>query len=100
MTRPGSPCYRIHDRYVESIVHPSWTLTRLPSSTQLNFVDSSGLIFFFKIQKHLVNSGKRCVLCAMTDNVNRLFRLTKLNQLFRITPDLVSAQQMLEEPTT
>jgi N-acetylglucosaminyldiphosphoundecaprenol N-acetyl-beta-D-mannosaminyltransferase len=66
--------------------------------SQLNFVDSSGLIFFFKIQKLLVNSGKRCVLCALTDNVKQLFRLTKLNLLFRIAPDLASAQQMLEEP--
>jgi N-acetylglucosaminyldiphosphoundecaprenol N-acetyl-beta-D-mannosaminyltransferase len=65
--------------------------------SQLNFVDSSGLIFFFKIQKLLVNSGKRCVLCALTDNVKQLFRLTKLNLLFRIAPDLASAQQMLEE---
>jgi N-acetylglucosaminyldiphosphoundecaprenol N-acetyl-beta-D-mannosaminyltransferase len=66
--------------------------------SQLNFVDSSGLIFFFRIQKLLANYGKRCMLCALTQNVKQLFRLTKLNLLFRIAPDLASAQQMLEEP--
>jgi N-acetylglucosaminyldiphosphoundecaprenol N-acetyl-beta-D-mannosaminyltransferase len=65
---------------------------------RLNFVDSSGLIFFFKIQKRLVNTGNQCVLCALTDNVKQLFRLTKLDQLFRIAPDLATAQQMLKEP--
>lgn len=63
----------------------------------LNSVDSSGLNFFFKIQKLLVDSGKQCVLCALSDNVKQQFRLTKLDQLFRIAPDLVSAEQMLED---
>ena len=66
---------------------------------QLDFVDSSGLIFFFKIQKHLINSGKQCVLCALNDNVYRLFRLTKLNHLFNVAPDLAAAEQMLDKPT-
>ncbi len=64
---------------------------------QLNFVDSSGLALFFKIQRHLSSSGKECVLCSMNDTVDRLFRLTRINNLFRIAPDFVSAQRMLEK---
>jgi len=66
---------------------------------RLDFVDSSGLIFFFKIQKYLINSGKRCVLCSLNDNVNRLFHLTKLNHLFLIAPDLAAAKRLLESNT-
>ncbi len=55
------------------------------------------LIFFFRIQKHLVNSGKQCVLCFVRDNVNQLFRLTKLNRLFRLAPDMSAARQIIEE---
>jgi N-acetylglucosaminyldiphosphoundecaprenol N-acetyl-beta-D-mannosaminyltransferase len=65
---------------------------------RLTFVDSSGLIFFFKIQKHLAGLGKSCVLCALTDNVKQLFRLTKLDRLFRITSDIPSAEELLEKP--
>lgn len=63
----------------------------------LNFVDSAGLTFFFRIRKHLVNSGKQCVLCSLNHNVRQLFRLTKLDQLFRIVPDLAAAQRIVEE---
>ena len=66
---------------------------------QLDFVDSAGLIFFFKIQRRLVNSGQRCVLCGLNENVRRLFQLTKLTDLFRIAPDLATARQILEEQT-
>ena len=67
--------------------------------SRLDFVDSSGLLFFFKIQKHQVSSGKRCVLCEPNENVNQLLRLTKLDQMFRIAPDLAAAQKILEEPS-
>ena len=67
--------------------------------SQLDFVDSTGLLFFFRIQKHLAVSGKQCVLCALNDSVHRLFRLTKLHHLFRIAPDLATAEQMLKNST-
>jgi len=33
------------------------------------------------------------------ENVIQLFRLTKLNHLFHIAPDLAAAEQMLKKPT-
>jgi len=65
--------------------------------SQLDFVDSAGLLFFFKIQKHLLITGKKCALCALNENVQRLFRLTKLDNLFHIAPDLAAGEQMLKE---
>ncbi len=67
--------------------------------SHLDFIDSAGLPFFFKIQKHLVNSENRCILCALKENVDQLFRLTKLNHLFHIAPDLLAAEQMLKKTT-
>jgi N-acetylglucosaminyldiphosphoundecaprenol N-acetyl-beta-D-mannosaminyltransferase len=63
---------------------------------QLDFVDSSGLMLLIKIQKMLVTSGKKCVLCALKVNVEQLFRITSLDRLFHIAPDLDSAQQLIE----
>ena len=62
----------------------------------LDFVDSSGLIFFIKIQKHLMNNNKKFIMCDISDNVKQMFRITKLIQLFRIVPDIASAEKELE----
>jgi N-acetylglucosaminyldiphosphoundecaprenol N-acetyl-beta-D-mannosaminyltransferase len=61
----------------------------------LTFVDSSGLSFFLKIQRHVVGAGKSCYLCGMTPNVQQIFLITRLNQLFNITPDITSSEQSL-----
>lgn len=62
----------------------------------LNFVDSSGIMFFLKIQKHLSKYGKTCVLCGLQNNVKQMFHITKLKHLFKITDDTLSAEKTLE----
>jgi anti-anti-sigma factor len=62
---------------------------------KLDFVDSSGIIFFLKIQRHLLSLGKACLLCELTDNVRQMFRMTKLIALFQIVPDVTSAKKQL-----
>ena len=56
---------------------------------ELKFVDSSGLMFFFKIHKHLANRDKRLLLCSLNDTVRQMFRISKTEQLFNIknTPE-------------
>jgi N-acetylglucosaminyldiphosphoundecaprenol N-acetyl-beta-D-mannosaminyltransferase len=61
----------------------------------LDFVDSSGLSLFLKIHKHSIGAGKSCILCGMTPVVRQIFLITRLNQLFAITPDIVSSEQSL-----
>lgn len=51
---------------------------------KLKFVDSSGLMFFFKIHKHLANLGKRVLLCNLNTTVRQMFRITKTERLFNI----------------
>ena len=57
----------------------------------LNFVDSSGIVFFLKIRKHTSGQGKTCLLCELQDNVLQMFRITKLNRLFTIVADQTAA---------
>ena len=62
----------------------------------LDFVDSSGIVFFLKIQKHVQKTARDCVLFGLQDNVRQMFRITKLDRLFRITADMISAERHLE----
>jgi anti-anti-sigma factor len=59
----------------------------------LNFVDSSGLVLFVKIQRAVIAHGKSCILCAPTDGVLKLLQLTRLEQLFTITDDIMVLHQ-------
>jgi N-acetylglucosaminyldiphosphoundecaprenol N-acetyl-beta-D-mannosaminyltransferase len=59
----------------------------------LNFVDSSGLVLFVKIQRAVMAHGKSCILCAPTDGVLKLLQLTRLEQLFTITDDIMVLHQ-------
>ncbi|MDM8538099.1 WecB/TagA/CpsF family glycosyltransferase [Desulfobacterales bacterium HSG17] len=63
--------------------------------SNLNFVDSSGIIFFLKIRKHINADGGICVLFQMQETVNQMFRITRLNQLFTITDDLSEAEKII-----
>ncbi|MEA1868498.1 MAG: WecB/TagA/CpsF family glycosyltransferase [Thermodesulfobacteriota bacterium] len=64
---------------------------------ELDFVDSSGIVFFLKIQRHISSQGKICLLCELTDNIQQMFRITKLIRLFQIVPDISSAKKELVE---
>jgi len=59
--------------------------------------DTSGIMFFLKIQKHVSKHGKVCLLCGLQDNVMQMFRITKLERLFNITLDMLAAENLLEE---
>ena len=67
---------------------------------KLDFVDSSGIVFFLKIQKHVQKTAKDCVLFGLQDNVRQMFHITKLDRLFTITADMISAERQLEETGT
>ena len=61
----------------------------------LNFVDSSGIVFFLKIQKYMSSQDKTCLLCSLQDNVLQMFRITKLNRLFTIATDQFAAEKTI-----
>jgi N-acetylglucosaminyldiphosphoundecaprenol N-acetyl-beta-D-mannosaminyltransferase len=61
----------------------------------LSFVDSSGIVFFLKIQKYTSGRGRTSLLCAVQDNVLQMFRITKLNRLFTIVSDQAAAEKAI-----
>lgn len=57
---------------------------------QVDFIDSSGLGAIVSIKKHM-GSNRQIDLCALTPAVDKVFRLTRMDSIFTIHPDLDSA---------
>jgi anti-sigma B factor antagonist len=57
---------------------------------QVNFIDSSGLGAIVSIKKHM-GSNRQIDLCALNPAVDKVFRLTRMDSIFSIHPDLDSA---------
>ena len=53
----------------------------------LRFIDSTGLIFFLKIKKHLSAYNRTPIMCNVNEDVMQIFNITKLINLFKIMPD-------------
>jgi exopolysaccharide biosynthesis WecB/TagA/CpsF family protein/anti-anti-sigma factor len=63
--------------------------------SKLDFVDSSGVVFFLKIQKYVKKNDRVCILFGLQDNVMQMFRITKMDRLFRIAPNQIQAEHQL-----
>jgi anti-sigma B factor antagonist len=63
----------------------------------LRFVDSSGLVFFLKMQKYVSRNGKMYILCEPTENVYQMFRITKLDHHFQIAQDISVAEKKFKD---
>lgn len=80
---------------IDSIIRDIGDMNCILKLGKLDFVDSSGIVFFLKIQKHISSRGNTCLLCELTDNVQQMFRITKLIRLFQIVSDISSAKKEL-----
>lgn len=58
--------------------------------SQVTFVDSSGLGAIVAVMKHL-GPERKLDLAALTPEVEKLFRLTRMDTVFGIYPDAVAA---------
>jgi len=54
---------------------------------QLEFADSTGLVAFHRVQRHVARQGKICTLCSPNPAVLQLLQLTRFDRLFVITDD-------------
>mgnify|MGYP000524033456 CR=1 FL=1 len=58
--------------------------------TQVDFIDSSGLGAIVSIKKN-IGAQRQIDLCALNPAVDKVFRLTRMDSIFKIHPDLDSA---------
>lgn len=58
--------------------------------SEVEFLDSSGLGAVVAVMKSLA-PNRRLELCGLTNNVDKVFRLTRMDSVFAIHPDVVTA---------
>lgn len=63
----------------------------------LEFVDSTGLIFFLKIKKHLSAHNKIPMMCNVNEDIRQIFNITKISDLFKVLPDSDSEKPLFRE---
>lgn len=61
----------------------------------VSFVDSSGLGALVGLLKKVGNRGE-IVLCGLGDSVVQLFRITRMDRVFKSFPDRAQALQMMD----
>jgi len=59
--------------------------------SQLEYITSSGLNFFVRILTRTRNVGAEVTLCGIQGNVEKLFAISKLNEIFTFSPSLSEA---------
>lgn len=64
--------------------------------SEVNFIDSTGLGALVASLKHMGKTGQ-LVLCGLGDAVITLFRLTRMDKIFRLFPDPAAAVSALAE---
>ena len=59
--------------------------------SRLDYINSTGLRTLLRAAKELDRVGGRLLLCALTDNVREVLRLSGFDTFLEIHPDLTSA---------
>jgi anti-sigma B factor antagonist len=62
--------------------------------SEVDFIDSSGLVAIVSILRRIGPNGD-LVICGMKETVLNLFRLTRMNRVFRIFPSAKEAVDVL-----
>ena len=57
----------------------------------VSYMDSSGVATLVEAMQLSRKKDTRLVLCCMTDRVHSIFEIARLDQVFRIVPDIESA---------
>ncbi len=84
----ASVAVRFKDQMREMTNHPSKRV--ILDLSQVEFVDSSGLGAVVGAMKQL-GRNRRLDLAGMTPTVDKVFRMTRMDTVFRIYPDRASA---------
>jgi anti-sigma B factor antagonist len=56
--------------------------------SELTYISSSGLNFFIRVLTRTRNAGGELLLCGVRGEVEKLFALSKLNEIFTIYPSI------------
>lgn len=64
--------------------------------SELEYMNSSGLNVLVNILTKVRNAGGEMVICSVSDRVNDLLIMTKLNTVFSVVPSIEEAKSAVE----
>jgi anti-sigma B factor antagonist len=59
--------------------------------SDVSYIDSSGLAVFIEAMQRVTGYGGSFVICGLQENVQHIFSIARLDQVFRIFPDQAAA---------
>jgi len=59
--------------------------------TKVSYIDSSGLAVLIEAMQNVERNGGKFALAGLQDNVRPIFEIARLDQVFRIFPDVAAA---------
>jgi anti-sigma B factor antagonist len=59
--------------------------------SKLEYITSSGLNFFIRSLTRIRNVGGEIILCGVQGNVEKLLKISKLNEIFTLSPNVEEA---------
>jgi anti-sigma B factor antagonist len=59
--------------------------------SKLDYITSSGLNFFIRSLTRIRNVGGEIILCGVQGNVEKLLKISKLNEIFTLSPNVEEA---------
>ena len=59
--------------------------------SRVTYIDSSGLAVLIEAMQHIQEYGGKFALAALQENVRSIFEIARLDQVFRIFPDVDAA---------
>jgi anti-sigma B factor antagonist len=64
--------------------------------SKLEYITSSGLNFFIRSLTRIRNVGGEIILCGVQGNVEKLLKISKLNEIFTLSPSIQAALAQTE----
>ncbi len=64
--------------------------------SKLEYITSSGLNFFIRSLTRIRNVGGEIILCGVQGNVEKLLKISKLNEIFTLCPSVSEALMKIQ----
>ncbi|MFP3999073.1 MAG: STAS domain-containing protein [Desulfobacterales bacterium] len=87
---------RVIDIDIDSVLETIGRRNAVLNLSGLDFIDSAGMQFFVRIQRHVTRHGRCCILYGLREYVRQMFAILRLDRLFVIADDLDEAENAIE----
>ncbi|MFW6011694.1 MAG: STAS domain-containing protein [Desulfosalsimonas sp.] len=88
---------RVKDIDINSVLETIGRRNAVLNLSGLDFIDSAGMQFFVRIQRHVTRRGRCCIMYGLREYVRQMFTILRLDRMFVIADDLDEAENTLSQ---